>query len=304
MEEFDGNLDLRALRVLITVHKAGSLTAAAHRLGLNQSTVSYTISRLRETFGDELFVRAGRGILPTERCEEIVTEAERLLRDFARLASPQHFDPATTRGRVVISCNFYERTVILPQLMRALRVQAPGLRVSIIQSHTQGHRQLLADECDILISPLLADTAGLYTRVLFTERYACFVDRNSRAAREGISLDEYARAEHVTVNYDGGWKPFYRETLKSLNIDIIPKLELPSFGMVHRLIEGTDLVLTAPSALAPAMAESCVRIAAPFDRSFDVHLFWSGRAHQTPINRWLRGEVVRAAKAIAARLGG
>lgn len=302
MEEFDGNLDSHALRVLVTVCKSGSFTAAAHRLGLNQSTVSYTIGRLRETFGDELFVRAGRGIRPTQRSEEIAAEAERLLRDLARLAAPPSFDPASTRDRVVISCNFYERTVILPDLLRRLRAEAPGLRISIIQSHTHGHRQLLADECDLLISPLLPDLAGLYTRVLFAERYACFVDRDSRAAREGLTLDQYTRADHVMVNYDGGWKPFYRETLKSLNIDIVPKLELPSFGMVHRLIEGTNLVLTAPSALAPAMGESCARIDAPFECRFNLHLFWSGRAHQTPLNRWLRDRVVQAAKAVASRL--
>lgn len=304
MEDFDGKLDLSALRVLVTVHKAGSLTAAAQELGLSQSTVSYTIGRLRKTFGDELFVRAGRGLLPTERCEEIALEAKRLLRDFGRLASPPVFDPGSTSGRIVISCNFYERTVILPGLLRALRAEAPGLRVSIIQSHTHGHRQLLANECDILISPLLAESAGLYTRVLFTERYACFVDRDSKAAREGISLQDYARAEHVAVNYDSGWRPFYRETLKSLNIDIMPKLELPSFGMVHKLIEGTDLVLTAPSALASAMGESCVRVEAPFDCSFNVHLFWSGRSHRTPVNHWLRGHVVRAARSVTGRLAG
>ncbi len=170
----------------------------------------------------------------------------------------------------------------------------------MIQSSTQGHRQLLAGECDLLISPLLANPAGLFTRVLFADRYACFVDRGSRAASNGLTLDEYARAEHVAVNYEGGWKPFYRDTLKSLNIEIVPKLEVPSFGMSHRLIAGTDLVLTAPSLLAPAMADSCVRVDAPFDCRFNVHLFWSARSHQTPINRWLRDQVVRAARSMAA----
>lgn len=60
------------------------------------------------------------------------------------------------------------------------------------------------------------------------------------------------------MNFDGGCKTFYREMPKSLNIDIVLRLELPSVGMVHELVEGTDLVLTAP-----AMGQSCVRIDAP-----------------------------------------
>lgn len=298
MEEFDDRIDSHALRVLVTVLQAGSFTAAAQRLGINQSTVSYTIGRLRRIFGDELFVRAGRGVQPTQRCEDIAGEAERLLRDLARLAAPPDFDPAATHGRVVISCNFYERTVILPQLLRVLRAEAPGLRISVIQSQAHGHRQVLAGECDLLLSPLLADPAGLYTRVLFADRYACFVDRGSRMAAEGLTLEAYRDAEHVTVSYEGGWKPFYRDTLKSLNIDIVSKLELPSFGMVHRMIEGTNLVLTAPSALEAAMGDSCMRIDAPFDCRFDLHMFWSARAHRSPLNRWLRERIVQASRSV------
>ena len=301
MEKIDRSLDFHALRVLVLVKKEGSLSAAADVLGINQSTVSYTIGRLREAFGDELFVRAGRGVVATERCEEIVAGAEQILRDVERLRQPPEFDPATTRERVVISCNFYERTVLLPELLRSLRHLAPGLRVSIVNAHTQGHRQVLDNQCDLLVSPVLADPAGLYTRVLFEEHYVCFVDRGSRHAREGISLQDYASADHVMVNYDGGWHPFYLDRLKSLNIDIVPRLELPSFGMVHQLIEGTDLILTAPAALATAMSSTCVPVAAPFDSRFSVHLFWSARHHATPMNRWLREQVVLAARSLSSR---
>lgn len=301
MEKFDRSIDFHALRVLVLVKREGSLSAAANALGVNQSTVSYTIGRLREVFGDELFVRAGRGVVATGRCEEIVAGAEQMLRDFERLKRPPEFDPARTGERVVISCNFYERTVILPVLLRSLRRDAPGLRVSIVNAHTQGHRQVLDNACDLLMSPLLAEPAGLYTRVLVDERYVCFVDRNSRHAREGISLAQYAAAEHVMVNYDGGWHPFYLDRLKSLNINIVPRLELPSFGMVHKLIEGTDLILTAPAALAPAMSSTCVPVAAPFESRFSVHLFWSARNHAAPMNRWLREQVVIAARTLSGR---
>lgn len=298
MENFDERLDSHALRVLVEVVREGSFTAAALSLGINQSTVSYTISKLRRVFGDELFIRSGRGVEPTERCRDIVGEAERILRDMARLAAPPDFDPATSEARVVISCNFYERTVLLPHLFRMIRCEAPQLHLSVIQSQAQGHKQLLSGDCDLLLSPLLADPAGLYTRVLFSDRYACFVDRHSKPARSGLSLEDYRQAEHVAVSYAGGWRPFYRDTLKSLNMDIVPRIELPSLGMVHRMIEGTSLVLTAPAALEAAMGESCVRIDAPFDCRFDLHMVWSGRAHRSPLNRWLRACVVQAARAV------
>ena len=63
--------DLNALAVFHAVMEERNVTAAARRLGLAQSTVSAALARLRETFGDELFVRARHGIVPTERALEI-----------------------------------------------------------------------------------------------------------------------------------------------------------------------------------------------------------------------------------------
>lgn len=304
MEKFDkAKTDFHALNVLVTVHRLGSVSAAANLLGLNQSTVSYTLERLRRVFADELFVRMGKGIVPTERCEEIARGANDLLLRFSDLTKPDVFDPATSSERLTLSINFYERQVIVPALFHALWAEAPNLRLAVIQSNSRGHAQLLDNECDLLISPLVTDMSGLYTRRLFEERYACVVDRNSRAARHGLTLEQYAAARHVTVNYTGGWQPFYREALRNLGIVIDPALELPSFGSAQKVVEGTDLVLTVPAALVPSFTDSCVALPTPFECCFTLSMFWSGRTHESAVNRWLRTHVVRTARMVAAEHG-
>ena len=59
--------DLNLLRVFDAVMEERNVTAAAARLGQSQSTVSAALVRLREAFGDELFLRARYGVVPTER---------------------------------------------------------------------------------------------------------------------------------------------------------------------------------------------------------------------------------------------
>lgn len=298
MEDFDRlKTDFHALNILVSVHRLASVSTAAEALGLNQSTVSYALERLRQVFGDPLFVRVGKGIVATQRCDEVVRGAGELLHHYRALVRPAAFDPGESRERLTISCNFYERLVLLPGLVRRLRREAPHVRLSVIQSNALGHEQLLGRECDLLISPLLSDTAGLYMRPLFEDRYACFVDEDSVAAREGLTLETYARSQHVLVNYAGGWQPFYRATLKDLGVAIDPAIELPSFGSMHLLLKGTDLVLTAPAGLAPALP-GCVRIAAPFDCRFTIHMFWNGRVHDEAMNRWLRTHVAEASRAL------
>ena len=70
--------ELDLLRTFLEVHRAGSITAAAARLGVSQPSVSERITRLEAELGTPLFVRSARGAAPT-------AEADRLA---ARIADP------------------------------------------------------------------------------------------------------------------------------------------------------------------------------------------------------------------------
>src|SRR5690349_19759651 len=65
-------VDIGALRTLVLVYDLRSFSAAAERLNVNQSTISYTVERLRVAFQDPLFVRQGNGVTATEHCAALV----------------------------------------------------------------------------------------------------------------------------------------------------------------------------------------------------------------------------------------
>jgi DNA-binding transcriptional LysR family regulator len=79
--------DLNLLVTLDVLLAEGSVARAAKRLHLSPSAMSRALARLRETTGDPLLVRAGRGLVPTPRALELrdnvgqlVQEAEAVLR--------------------------------------------------------------------------------------------------------------------------------------------------------------------------------------------------------------------------------
>lgn len=301
MKKFDtAKIDFHSLRLLVAVHQARSISEAAEQFDMNQSSVSYVIDRLRNSFGDPLFVRVGRSIEPTLRCNEVVKGAQELIRQFERLMLPADFDPSVARDKFVISGNFYERSLILPPLIRYLRAEAPFVRLTLHQANIDGGRQLEAGETDLVISPIVATTSGLYTRKLMDECYACFVDPDSRFAKRGITLEEYAGAQHLLVTYDSGWRPFYFELLSRMGIAIEPSVEVPSFGSIDRLVKGSDLVLTATAGLARVFAPNLACVPAPFDCTFPIQMSWTGRTHSEPSHRWLRNLVIRFAAELAA----
>lgn len=71
------------LRLLLEVARAGSLSAAAQRLGIDQSTVSRRLAALESRYGLRLFVRSAAGILPTLSGERVLARLE-LMDDLAR----------------------------------------------------------------------------------------------------------------------------------------------------------------------------------------------------------------------------
>src|SRR5690554_2880017 len=94
------NLDVAALQTLRVVYDTASFTRAAELLEVNQSTISYTMDRLRHMFDDPLFLRSGRGIVATTRCAELAERAREILSQLDAIRHPQSFDPAAERFKV------------------------------------------------------------------------------------------------------------------------------------------------------------------------------------------------------------
>ena len=122
-------VDFKALETLRLVYWRMSFTAAAAELNIKQSSVSYTIDRLRKAFSDQLFIRQGNHISPTERCVEIVKAAEHVLSAIELAALPPDFEPTSTQASITISATYLSRSIIIPQFIKELRREAPGISV-------------------------------------------------------------------------------------------------------------------------------------------------------------------------------
>src|ERR1700740_640123 len=91
-------MDLNLLRVFEAVFQEANLTRAGDTLSLTPSAVSHAVRRLREVFGDPLFVRQGMSMVPTPACQR---HAPALLDHLARMRQLMqqwgHFEPGDSR---------------------------------------------------------------------------------------------------------------------------------------------------------------------------------------------------------------
>lgn len=290
------NIDFADLRTLRLVHEHRSFSVAAQVLGVNQSAVSYTIEKLRRAFDDQLFFRQGTQVEATERCTAIAGSAASLLAEMERLATPEAFDPSEAEHSFTIACNFYERQLILPLVMRRLRAEAPNMRVKTINSISQGHLQLKRGEAELLIGPLMTEQAGFYCRNLVAERYVCIMDPENPLADAPLTLDAYLAARHAVVLYGGGWRSGYLRYLDRMGHSLNQVLTVPSPAGLNRIIEGTDMISTVPRRIGESLGSTIHMVDCPCPAPFSISLVWTERTHRSPIHSWLRDLIAREVK--------
>ena len=198
-------IDLGSLSTFLTVYRLRSFSRAADRLNQNQSRVSYAVAKLRRAFRDPLFVKNAGGITPTDKCHDLAALARQVLDGAESLVQAEPFEPAGWDAEVTLSCNQYQRELILPPLIERLRKRAPRVRLRVITATNRGGAQLQDGDADLLICPTLGRGQGLYRRKLLDERYMCVVCADSSWAGRDPTLEEYSAARHAIVNYGDGW---------------------------------------------------------------------------------------------------
>jgi len=126
--------DLNLLTVLDVVLAEGSVARAAQRLRLSPSAMSRALARLRETTGDPLLVRAGRGLVPTPRALELRKQVSRVVQDAEAILRPAESInlKQLVRTFTLRSSEGFAET-FGPNLIARVAKDAPGVRLRFAQ---------------------------------------------------------------------------------------------------------------------------------------------------------------------------
>ena len=135
LHEIDlSRIDLNLLVLFEIVIEERHVGRSAQRLNLSPSAVSHGLGRLRSLLGDPLFLRTPKGVVPTERAEELIEPiADILSRVRSVVATAEPFDPSTSTRRYTIGSPDGVSSVFLPQLLEKLAHVAPHVAISIRQ---------------------------------------------------------------------------------------------------------------------------------------------------------------------------
>lgn len=96
-------LSIAHLQLIVSLIKHGNSCISSDELGISQSSISYHLRRLRVIFSDELFIRTGKGLKPTERCIQVGHFAQDLInRVEEELIHGNNFEPSHMQRELTI----------------------------------------------------------------------------------------------------------------------------------------------------------------------------------------------------------
>ena len=144
MQEFDWD----DLRFLLAAMRSGSLSGAARRLRVNETTVARRIARFEASLGTRLLERSTGGLHPTSAGSAVVAAAERVERETQAIESQLSGVDSRAAGTV--------RLTSVPVLVN--RVLIPALP-NLLQQHPELQLELIAEPRDLSLTKREADIA-------------------------------------------------------------------------------------------------------------------------------------------------
>ena len=283
--------DLNLLVTLDVLLAEGSVARAAQRLRLSPSAMSRALARLRETTGDPLLVRAGRGLVPTPRALELreqvgqlVQDAEAVLRPTEKLDLKKLVRTFTLRT----SDGFVES--FGPALIARVGREAPGLQLRFLPKTDKDSTPLREGAVD-LETGVVGKLTGPEVRAqaLFRDRFIGVVRKRHPLSRGKVTAARYAAGRHVLVSRRSlDWGPI-DEALKSFGLEREIATVVGGFAAALALARASDLIASVPErhtgSLRAGMHSFPLPVSVP---EITVSLLWHPRLDADPAHRWLR----------------
>lgn len=298
MDNQPARFDLNLVRAFVAIHETRSVTQAAERLNLTQPTISHSLARLREVYGDRLFSRGSAGLVPTAVAERLYEQLSVALHAIeGTLDAHTAFDPYSSTRRFRVALSDIGSLFFTPPLLRRFQAIAPRIQAEFVQLSENLLDDLARGTLDVAIGNL--PSLHMHTRnaLLFHERYVCLLAQDHPGVGEAIDLQTFGRVRHVMVTSPSSGHALIDGALAERGVQRNVVALVPQFSVLPSLLEDSDLVVVLPARVAQLYARErrlrTVELPVPI-ASFEVRLYWHARQDGVPAHRWLREEVARA----------
>ena len=254
-------VSLQQIRCFCAALELGSFTAAANALGVSQPAVADQVRRLEQVLGVDLFIRAGRGVVPTDAGRAFAEHATRSLRAVEDAADSVGRLVGLEGGSVEIGVFGEPSAWRLDELVVAFLRRHPGVSVRLVGRNSSA----IADrvrrgelQAGVVLLPI--DDAMLDVRPIVRDE-VLYVSASEERTREPATIERLAETPLIFYDAESADDDPIRRQLaeraQALGIRLQPKVEVELKDIALRLVAAGagDTYLPSAYTHAPYFAD-------------------------------------------------
>lgn len=287
--------DFNLLVYLDVLLAEGNVARAARRLRLSPSAMSRALARLRQTMGDPLLVRAGRGLVLTPRALELremvsqlVQDAESVLRPVEKLDLKSVVRTFTIRTSEGFVENFGA------ELIARVKEEAPDVQLCFVQKLNKDSAPLRDGTVDLEIGVVgMTTSPEVRTQKLYRDRLIGVVRMGHPLSQGEITPSIFSIGKHISVSRRGESLGQVDEALKQFGLEREIVTIVGGFSTALALARVSDLIATVPERHTENLRAGMYSFLLPFPTpEITVSMLWHPRLDADLAHRWLRGLVL------------
>ena len=290
------SFDLNLFVILNAIYTEGSLTKAAEVVGITQPAVSNALSRLREKFDDDLFVRTGTGMVPTQKTENIISDIQSALSLMQQSVNqPNSFDPAVTERNFKLSLGDITEGRVLPYMMKEIYKNAPNISVGSYNYRRIDQVHALAtNNLDFVVDPIIPDSDEINSYKVFQD-YFVVIHREGHPIQKIKNLKVNDLLSQKFINVSNRRKGLHMVDLELEKTghrrDIA--LRCQHFLIAPEIIRETDAVIMATHSFAKSNDLPFVEIPQELP-PMEYFLSWHKSDEGDGGHEWMKDLIIKA----------
>ena len=292
------SFDLNLFVIFNAIYTEGSLTKAAEVVGITQPAVSNALARLREKFNDDLFVRTGSGMVPTQKTENMIQDVQSALTLIQQSVNePDTFDASTTKRNFKLSLGDVSEGRVLPFIMKEIYKDAPNISIgSYAYLRSDQVHALSTNNLDFVVDPVIPRSDEINSKKVFEDDFVVMHREGHDLSKvKNVTVDDILNQKHLHVSGRKRGLQLIDVELDKIGYRRKVALRCQHFLIAPTIIQSTNLVLMGTRSFAKRNNMPFVEI--PIDiPMMEYFLIWHKSDEGDGGHIWMKDLIIRAFK--------
>ncbi len=291
------NKDLNLLKIFCVLAEEKNLSTAAERLNTSQPALSYQLKRLREEFGNELFIRTRAGYSLTEKAISLAPKAKAILSEIKKIYFKTDFDLKTHQQEFVLASTTYFEITVIEKILKLLKSKAPKVILKTVSLNSElPTKELDAGIYDLAVSAFFKEVPkSFHLKKIGTDHQVCVMRKKHPYLNGNSTLTRYLEFPHIKIDIPINSisridRYLEEKAYKKRNI----QGRYNNFLSPALALKTDDFILTVPSRLGHFYAEMFNLEVRPLPTpkiELDIKMLWHERQNQDLFHKWFRAEI-------------